>query len=135
MNQTSLLYILKSNLVQNYWYSIFMNFSNFYRQVSLDLWVRKWNETNLNPPQTSDLENIFSSTQIIEPQDLSVNENYSLLAANLVTTNYRLYDKIETDLSKQVLLLNQTIVSDAQFSIIIDNAIPRLTLPWIGQTK
>jgi hypothetical protein len=66
---------------------------------------------------------------------MSVDTNYNLLAANLVSTNIRLYDKIETDQIKQVNMLNQAIVQDAQFSIIIDNAIPRLNLPWIANTK
>jgi hypothetical protein len=32
-------------------------------------------------------------------------------------------------------MLNQAIVQDAQFAIIIDNAIQRLRLPWIAKTK
>jgi hypothetical protein len=32
-------------------------------------------------------------------------------------------------------MLNQAIVKDSQYSIIIDNAIPRLQLPWIANTK
>jgi hypothetical protein len=134
-NEEKLMYILKNNLVQDYWYAIFINMSNFYRQLSVDLWVRKWNETNPAPPQTTDLENIYSTVQTIEPLDMSVDTNYNLLAANLVSTNIRLYDKIETDQIKQVNMLNQAIVQDAQFSIIIDNAIPRLNLPWIANTK
>jgi hypothetical protein len=134
-NEEKLMYILKNNLVQDYWYAIFINMSNFYRQLSVDLWVRKWNETNPSPPQTTDLENIYSTVQTIEPLDMSVDTNYNLLAANLVSTNIRLYDKIETDQIKQVNMLNQAIVQDAQFSIIIDNAIPRLNLPWIANTK
>jgi hypothetical protein len=50
-------------------------------------------------------------------------------------TNIRLYDKIETELTKQSIMLNETIVQDAQFGIIIDNAIQRLRLPFIGKTK
>ena len=134
-NGVSSLFILKNNLVQDYWYAMFINMSNFYRQLSLDLWVRKWNETNPNSPQTTDLENIYSAVQTIEQLDLSVDVNYNLLAANLVSTNIRLYDKIETEQIKQVNMLNQAIVQDAQFSIIIDNAIPRLKLPWIANTK
>jgi hypothetical protein len=32
-------------------------------------------------------------------------------------------------------MLNQAIVQDSQFAIIVDNAVPRLMLPWIGKTK
>ena len=134
-NNTTILFILKNNLVEDYWYGMFINMSNFYRQLTLDLWVRKWNETNPNPPQTTDLENIYNAVQTIDQIDMTVDVNYSLLAANLVSTNIRLYDKIETEQIKQVNMLNQAIVQDAQYSIIIDNAIPRLTLPWIANTK
>ena len=57
------------------------------------------------------------------------------MACNLAYTNIRLFNKTETDLIKQITLLNQTIVQDSQFAIIIDNAVPRLTLPWIAKTK
>jgi hypothetical protein len=122
-------------LVENFWYGLFINMSNFYRQLSVDLWIRKWSETNPTPQQTTLLENIYSSVQTIEPMDLSSSREYSLIGSNLSLTNIRLYDKIETEQSKQINMLNQTIVKDAQFSIIIDNAIPRLTLPWIANTK
>jgi hypothetical protein len=134
-NDVSHLFILKNNLVENFWYGLFINMSNFYRQLSVDLWIRKWSETNPTPQQTTLLENIYSSVQTIEPMDLSSSREYSLIGSNLSLTNIRLYDKIETEQSKQINMLNQTIVKDAQFSIIIDNAIPRLTLPWIANTK
>jgi hypothetical protein len=57
------------------------------------------------------------------------------MACNLAYTNIRLFNKTETDLLKQITLLNQAIVQDSQFAIIIDNAVPRLTLPWIAKTK
>jgi hypothetical protein len=128
--------ILGTSLVEDYWYAIFVNMSNFYRQLTIDLWVRKWNDQNPQPEQTTDLENIYSNT--IMPFD-SINRNaadkYNLLASNLAITNLRLFDKTETDQAKQSIILNETIVQDAQFGIIIDNAIQRLRLPWIGKTK
>lgn len=134
-NDSTNMFILKNNLVQDYWYALFINISNFYRQISVDLWVRKWNETNANPAQTTDLENIYSAVESIEKQDASANINYNLVGTNLVITNIRLYDKIETEQIKQINMLNQAIVQDAQFSIIIDNAIPRLSLPFIANAK
>jgi hypothetical protein len=110
--------------------------SNFYRQLTIDLWVRKWNEETPQPERTTDLENIYSNTNMpFNPIDRSLNSRYKLVGSNLALTNLRLYDKTETDLDKQSIILNETIVQDAQFGIIIDNAIPRLRLPWIGKTK
>ena len=129
--------ILSTNLVQDYWYGLFMNMSNFYRQLSTNLWVRRWNEESLEPEQTTNLENIYSNTitnfNFINRSNL--NNRYKLIGGNLAITNLRLYDKIETELVKQSTMLNETIVQDAQFGIIIDNAIQRLRLPWIGKTK
>jgi hypothetical protein len=128
--------ILNQNLVDDYWYGIFVNISNFYRQISVDLWARKWNDQTPDPNLTTELENIYSNTfNNITPIDRSTDQKYKLIASNLSLTNLRLFDKIETEQTKQVIILNQTIVQDAQFAIIIDNAIQRLRLPWIGQTK
>ncbi len=128
--------ILNRDLTQDYWYGLFVNMSNFYKQLTFDLWIRKWSETAVNPPATTDLENIYTYTFTdFEKKDRSNEINYFLPASQLVMTNIRLYDKLETDIAKQVIMLNQTIVQDSQFSIIIDNSLPRLNLPWIGQTK
>jgi hypothetical protein len=128
--------ILGTSLVEDYWYAIFVNMSNFYRQLTVDLWVRKWNDQNPQPEQTTDLENIYSNTIMpFNAIDRSAADKYNLLAGNLAITNIRLFDKTETDQVKQSIILNETIVQDAQFGIIIDNAIPRLRLPWIGKTK
>jgi hypothetical protein len=132
------IFILPNSLVDDSWYGFFLNVNNYYQQISLDLWVRKWSETETMPQQTSSLENIYSNTIIAPPVDRTAgngNFHYSLPASNMAYTNIRLFSKTETDLEKQIILLNQTIVQDAQFSIIIDNAIQRLTLPWIGKTK
>jgi len=129
--------ILQTDLVEDYWYAMFMNISNFYKQLTLDLWVRKWNEQNTQPVQTTDLENIYSNTisnlSTIDRSNTGV--KYKLKGGNLQITNLRLYDKIETEQAKQSIILNETIVQDAQFGIIIDNAIQRLRLPWIAKTK
>jgi len=135
-SQKEYINILNANLVENYWYAIFVNMSNFYRQLTIDLWVRKWNEETPQPERTTDLENIYSNTNMpFDAINRSLNAKYKLVATNLAITNLRLYDKTETDLDKQSIILNETIVQDAQFGIIIDNAIPRLRLPWIGKTK
>jgi hypothetical protein len=129
--------ILNTSLVEDYWYAIFVNISNFYRQISIDLWVRQWNDQSPQPINTTDLENIYSNTIMqVDPIDRSnLNIKYKLTGGNLVITNLRLFDKTETEQTKQSIILNQTIVQDAQYAIIIDNAIQRLKLPWIAKTK
>jgi hypothetical protein len=133
-----LTFILPNNLIEGSWYGFFLNINNFYQQISLDVWIRKWTEGDSNPPKTTDLENIYSRSYISQPVNRTANEgdyNYRLPASNLTYTNIRLFNQTESDLIKQMTILNQTIVQDAQFAIIIDNAIPRLRLPFIGKTK
>jgi hypothetical protein len=131
------LFIIPNNIIQDSWYAYFLNVNNYYRQVSLDLWIRKWDEYSANPLQTTDLENIYSNAIIVLPTDRSASSDYKyrLPASNTLCTNIRLFKKSETDLQKQMLILNETIVQDTQWAIIIDNALPRLTLPWIAKTK
>jgi hypothetical protein len=129
------LFILPNDMIEDSWYAFFFNVSNDLQQVSLDMWIRKWSDTDVTPMQTSDLENIFSQAKTAPAKDRSANVNYYLPASNIVYTNIRLFDKIETDLVKQINILNQTIVKDTQYAIIVDNAVPRLTLPWVGKTK
>jgi hypothetical protein len=131
-------FILPNNLIEGSWYAFFLNINNFYQQVSLDVWIRKWSETDSTPQRTTDLENIYSKTYISQPVNRTAGDgdyNYKLPASNLVYTNIRLFNKTETDLIKQMTILNQTIVQDAQYAIIVDNAISRLNLPFFGKTK
>lgn len=131
----SYLFILNKDLLDDNWYAIFLNASNFYKQISLNLWVRQWNEST-SLPATTTLENLYTNTIIdFETIDRSVDDIYKLKGSNLLLTNIRLYDKIETETDKQILMLNQTIVKDAQFSVIIDNALELHHLPWIASTK
>lgn len=136
--QHEYVFILPNNVIEGSWYAFFLNVNNYYNQMSLDVWIRKFNETEVTPQQTTDLENIYSKAIIVLTIDRSAAQgtyNYRLPASNLLYTNIRLFNKTETDLTKQMTILNQTIVQDAQFAIIIDNAIPRLLLPWSGKTK
>jgi hypothetical protein len=129
---------IPNNVIEGSWYAFFLNVNNYYNQISLDVWIRKWNESEVTPQQTTDLENIYSKAMVTLPADRTAsvgNYNYRLPASNLLYTNIRLFNKTETDLAKQMIILNQTIVQDAQFAIIIDNAVPRLLLPWSGKTK
>ena len=68
------------------------------------------------------------------PEDRTSNMNYFLETSWMNLTNVRLFNRVaETD--KQVLILNQNIVKDAQWAIIIDNALPQSKLPYIGYTR
>lgn len=132
-------FVLPENLNTNYWYAIFFNISNEYLQASINIWERKWSELDANPQNTTDLLNIYAGSTLIPNKDYSVTaaewKNYRIVASPLVITNVRLFKMIENDTTKQQTILNQNIVGDSQLAIIIDNALPRLRLNWIGKTK
>jgi hypothetical protein len=142
LNSTVKYFVLPSNLALNNWYAVFLNISNEYGQVSLNLWTRKWNSEDPTPQNTqltTELENIYAKAILITAEDFSVTseiwKNYRLLSTPLVVTNIRLFDTVENDTNKQQIILNQNIVEDSQLAIIIDNTLPKLKLPWIGKTK
>jgi hypothetical protein len=139
LNENMYSFILPQTLAPNVWYSVFLNISNQFQQFSINVWGRKWDEFSPTPQNTTDLENIYSVAQQITAADYSTTDPewraYRLVGTPLVMTNIRLFDAIENDLDKQMTLLNENIVGDSQLAIIIDNALPRLRLPWIGQTK
>jgi hypothetical protein len=132
-------FVLPQNLGINEWYAVFLNVSNEYSQISLNVWKRRWVENDPNTVNTTDLENIYTIARQITPADYTVTstdwDKYRLIGTPIALTNVRLFDSIENDLQKQIILLNQNIVDDSQLSIIVDNAIQRLKLPWIGKTK
>jgi len=139
LNQNSYSFVLPQTLAQNKWYALFVNISNQFQQFSINVWTRKWDEFSPTPQNTTDLENIYAVAQQITAEDYSTVDPewraYRLVGTPLVMTNIRLFDSIENDPEQQMTLLNENIVSDSQLAIIVDNALPRLRLPWIGQTK
>lgn len=139
LNSKSLLFILPQTLAQKEWYAMFLNISNEYSQISLNVWTRKWKENDPTPQNTTELENIYAIAKQIIAEDYSVTseawKHYRLVGTPLIVTNIRLFDSIENDLTNQIIILNENIVDDSQLAIVIDNALPRLRLPWIANTK
>ena len=122
-----------ASLTRGSWYAISVNFSNIFKQLTLNVWQIQWNSiTNL--PATTELRLVFNRTTPILKEDRSSTINYFLKPTSMDLTNIRLFNRvIETD--KQVLVLNQNIVKDAQLAIIIDNALPQSRHPYIGYTR
>ena len=126
---------LDADITNDDFYGIFINISNQFRQISSYLWQRKWVENDPSSPQTTDLFNIYNRTiNNVEPTERSNDNNFEILASNSLITNIRLYDTI-IEFEKQSLILNQNIVKDSHRALIIDNALPKSSLPFIGQSK
>lgn len=115
------------------WYGLFINFSNVFKQLTLNVWQIQWDSVT-NLPATTELQLVYNKTVPMNREDRTSSLTYHLSPSFMDLTNVRLFNKIaETD--KQVLVLNQNIVKDAQLAIIIDNALPQSKLPYIGYTR
>jgi len=122
-----------SNLENVSWYALFINFSNMFKQLTLNLWKLQWNSTT-NLPATTDLSLILNKTVQLNKEDRSSDIKYYLDPSFMDLTNIRVFSRVaETD--KQTIILNQNIVKDAHLAIVIDNALPQSHLPYIGYTR
>ena len=124
-------FILPEGLSLDTWYCLVFNYSAQYKQLSLTILKRKWNQ-NTNTPTTTDMDVIYEYIyNNIDINDVSHSYKYKVMASYLKMTNLRLMSTtIEPE--KMVKFLNESIVSDSDQSLIIDNAIPRIKLPYVG---
>lgn len=122
-----------SPLEKGTWYAIFVNFSNSFKQLTLNIWKLQWNPVT-KLPATTDLKLAYNKTVPISQVDRSSGVNYWLETSYMDLTNVRIFNRVaETD--KQVLVLNQNIVKDAHLALVIDNALPQQKSPYIGYTR
>jgi hypothetical protein len=119
-------------LEKNKWYGLFINFSNMFKQLTLNVWKMQW-DSSTNLPSTTELTLVYNKTTPMIREDRTSEVSFTLNPSFMDLTNVRLFNKVaETD--KQTIVLNQNIVKDAQLAIIIDNALPASKLPYIGYT-
>lgn len=120
-------------LENDVWYGLFINFSNIFKQLTVNIWKIQWNSTT-NLPATTDLSIVMNKTVQMPSVDRTSCIKFFLEPSYMDLTNIRLFSRVaETD--KQVLILNQNIVKDSQWAIIIDNALPQSRLPYISYTR
>jgi hypothetical protein len=132
------------------WYGFVFNFSNIFKQYSVNVWQMLYDPENPEA-QTSDLgivhfkEGLISQKYTYEiPSDIeqsnqvetwkSDNNSYKILGSPLYLTNLRIFQNM-IEKEKQSAILNQNVVGDSQLAIIIDNAKPVLKLPKIAKNR
>jgi len=132
------------------WYGFVFNFSNIFKQYSVNVWQMLYDPENPDA-QTSDLgivhfkEGLISQKYTYEiPSDIeqsnqvetwkSDNNSYKILGSPLYLTNLRIFQNM-IEKEKQSAILNQNVVGDSQLAIIIDNAKPVLKLPKIAKNR
>jgi hypothetical protein len=132
------------------WYGFVFNFSNIFKQYSVNVWQMLYDPENPDA-QTSDLgmvhfkEGLISQKYMYEiPSEIEQsnqvetwktdNNAYKVLGSPLYLTNLRIFQNM-IEKEKQSAILNQNIVGDSQLAIIIDNAKPVLKLPKIAKNR
>lgn len=132
------------------WYGFVFNFSNLFKQYSVNVWQMLYDPEN-SLAQTSDLglvhlkegitttrytysigSNVETSNQVETFQ--TDNNSYKILGSPLYLTNLRIFQNM-IEKEKQSSILNQNVVGDSQLAIIIDNAKPVLKLPKIAKNR
>ena len=122
-----------AELENSKWLALFVNFSNTFKQLTLNVWKMQWDAV-AKIPATTDLKLIYNKTLPLAKEDRSSASKYFLEPSYMDLTNIRLFNRtVETD--NQVLVLNQNIVKDAQWALIIDNALHQSKVPYIGYTR
>ena len=132
------------------WYGLVFNFSNVFKQYSLNVWMMTYDPSN-PMAQTSDLSLVHSLVGSLSqaytfdiPEAIETdydsefygtnNYSYKVSSSPLLLTNIRLFQNMIEE-SKQSTILNQNVVGDSQLAIIIDNAKPVLRLAKIARNR
>ena len=141
---------LQFKAIYGEWYSVVVNVSNKYKQVAINFWEMSYDPTNPQD-QSSNLKSVHEYVKSLsttytfaaEPdlnQDVNSpyygtdNNSYKIITSPLYLSNIRLFKQM-IDIDKQSIVLNQSIVRDAQLAHIIDNAQPKLKLPKFANRK
>lgn len=109
------------------WYGIIINHMNEFSQVSLHIWETKYNHSQPTQNKTTDLRLVHTKNVNIIPTQVKNDKFFELRCGTLCITNVRIMsESIEEE--KQPLFLNQYIVKDSRYGLVIDNAIPPLRM-------
>jgi hypothetical protein len=109
------------------WYGIVINHLNEYSQLAVYIWEMKYNQNQPTQNKTTDLRLIFSRHADITPADVISGGTFELRAGTCGITNVRVMSEIIEE-EKQALFLNQYVVRESRYGLIIDNAIPPLRM-------
>ena len=114
-------------LTNDKWYGLVVNHRNEHSQISLSLWEMKYENSKPTQNKTTDLRLVYTKALETTPQEVIIGDSFSLRAGTYASTNIRVMSEtIEEE--KQALFLNQYIVREARYGLLIDNAIPPLRM-------
>lgn len=109
------------------WYGYVVNINNEFLQLSVSIYsLDISNNTMLPQNATSNLTNEFTQTVTLNDELVwSTQAKYELVANEMLMTNIRVFDR-PIEFEQHSNILNQYVVRDNQYAIIVDNAIPTI---------
>ena len=109
------------------WYGYVVNINNEFLQLSASIYsLDISNNTMLPQNATSNLTNEFTQTVTLNDELVwSTQAKYELVANEMLMTNIRVFDR-PIEFEQHSNILNQYVVRDNQYAIIVDNAIPTI---------
>jgi hypothetical protein len=111
------------------WYTVVVNLSNKFKQLSLYLYKLDKSQTYTMPQnEDSSLTLVKYDLRTLNgPVEFNSNDVWSLLGSSIDLTNIRIF-KTPIEEEAHNATLNQYVVRDTQLALLVDNAIPQLKL-------
>lgn len=116
--------------LEDKWYGIILNVLNKFNQIGIHIY-----EIESPANKTTILKSKFKYIiNNLPSENRTSGLKYEIISSPLRITNIRILNEVIEE-EHHSIFLNQNIITDASHAILIDNAIPRLRLPYIGATK
>lgn len=121
---------------KNIWYSVVINLSNNFKQLSVYLYkLQKLLTYTIPQNEDSSLTKIkYKNIILNNTVQFNSNDNWMLLGSSIDLTNIRIFKKIIEEESHNAVL-NQYVVRDTQYALLVDNALPPLRLVRFENTR
>ena len=111
------------------WYSMVINMSNKFKQLSLHFYKLEKSQTYTMPQnEDTSLDLIKYESKLLDDNiEFDSGDKWALLGGPIQLTNIRIFKSIMEEEAQQAVL-NQYVVRDTHLALLIDNAIPRIHL-------
>jgi hypothetical protein len=117
------------DLAYNTWYAVLIPISAQYGQLEVN--VYSFNLDPSNVKNFNGLTRVFTAASNIGTFSFVTQQNWSLLGANYSIANIRLFNTMIQDEDHE-FVISQLFIRDESLLEVIDNARPRLNVPFIA---
>jgi hypothetical protein len=109
------------------WYALVVNQLCEYSQLVVHIWEMKYNPSQPTQNKTTDLKLLYTDHVNLTPQSVVSGGTFELRSGTFGLTNLRIWSEpLEEEV--QPVTLNQYVVRESRYALLIDNAIPPLRM-------